>query len=240
MTKKTSLWQRLKNAFSPSDTSARPLENAPFPSVQPADTAGKNAQTGQKIVDLTQSNKQLSIAPNDIDSLLADMGYQFDYHPPSPNPDTGNDSDNKPVHHFAMQVSDGEREWGCLLRFFEAEQLLAVYSIFPFSVPDSHRGEMLAVISYFNYDLVLGNLELDIHDGELRFKTSLDLEVTGLSSDILAYLLHSNFGITSRLHDALWDVVQKSAPAVTASEAVESLLLAQQANTFYLMTDVYQ
>lgn len=235
MTKKTSLWQRLKHVFGSAQT---PAPESDIPS-----QANANNSTRQMIVDLveqrqpdTQSANPTVIA-NDIDVMLASMGYQFSYHPPRI---LGSSTDNRPLHHFSMQVSDGEREWGCLLRFFEKEQLFAVYSIFPFSVPDSHRGEMSAVISYLNYDLVLGNLELDIHDGELRFKTSLDLEVTGLSPDILAYLLHSNFGITSRLHDTLWDVVQKSAPAGTASEAVESLLLAQQANTFYLMTDVYQ
>ena len=96
---------------------------------------------------------------------------------------------------------------------------------------------MLAVISYLNYDLVLGNVEMDISDGELRFKTSLDLEVTGLNEFVLAYLLQSNFSVVSRLHGTLVAVVAKSTPAETMNEAVDSLLLDQQAKTFYLMTD---
>lgn len=236
MTKKTSLWQRLKNALRPT-----PANNPPAFSQDPH---------GQAIVDLAQQNQRdtpensthnTPITADDIDVMLASMGYQFSYHPPKIFDNAeNNNGDDRPTHHFAMQVSDGEREWGCLLRFFEREQLLAVYSIFPFSVPDTHRGEMLAVLAYLNYDLVIGNLELDVHDGEVRFKTSLDLEVTGLSELVLSYLLQSNFSVTSRLHDTLLAVVAKSAPAVTASEAVDSLLSAQQANTFYLMTDVLQ
>lgn len=243
MTKKTSLWQRLKNAFS----NAEPTQNN---DTHPFSQADVNNSTGQAIVDLTKnSDVEKSATPaenaltfepitaDDIDVMLASMGYQFSYHPPKA---LDNEQDDRPIHHFSMQVSDGERDWGCLLRFFEKEQLLAVYSIFPFSVPDTHRGEMLAVLAYLNYDLVIGNLELDVHDGEVRFKTSLDLEVTGLSELVLSYLLQSNFSVTSRLHDTLSAVVAKSIPAQNASEAVDSLLSAQQANTFYLMTNTLQ
>lgn len=241
MTKKTSLWQRLKNAFSHTDPASDisdNLDNHPF----------TQDLTGQMIVDLAQNRSATSdptlidtnkITADDIEVMLASMGYHFSYHPPKDVAKMDNKADNppSPIHHFSMQVSDGDREWGCLLRFFEKEQLLAVYSIFSFTVPASHRGEMLAVIAYLNYDLVVGNLELDVYDGELRFKTSLDLEVTGLSHEVLVYLLQSNFAVTSRLYDTLAEVMAKSTPAQSATEAVDNLLLAQQANTFYLMTD---
>lgn len=220
--------------------------------------------TGQAIVDLTQPpNETLSqsfnsenlgesetITANDLDVMLASMGYQFTYHPPKhyvaePNTTHANQENinipnDNPIHHFTMQVSDGEQEWGCMMRFFESQQLLAVYSIFPFSVPDSHRREMLAVISYLNYDLVLGNMEMDVSDGELRFKTSLDLEVTGLNEFVLAYLLQSNFSVVSRLHATLVGIVAKSTPAETVSEAVDSLLSEQQAKAFYLLSETLQ
>lgn len=243
MTKKTSLWQRLKNAFSdakPNTNLPNPNENHPF----------SQDLTGQVIVDLTQQSSSMTdensqeavadtvISADDIDVMLTSMGYHFTFHPPHVRENA--DLDAHPVHHFTMQVADGERDWGCLLRYFETEQLLAVYSIFPFSVPEPHRGEMLAVLAYLNYDLVIGNLELDIYDGEVRFKTSLDLEVTGLSVMILSYLLQSNFSVTSRLHDTLADVIAKPTPAENASEAVANLLSAQQEKTFYLMTETLQ
>lgn len=239
MTKKTSLWQRLKNAFTNTQISndlSKPSDNPSF----------SQDLTGQVLPDFTQQNqndttqasaKNMLITSNDIEVMLASMGYHFSYHPPRL---VENAEDERPVHVFTMQVSDGDRDWNCFVRFFEKEQLLAVYSIFPFSVPETHRGEMLAVLSYFNYDLVLGNLEMDIYDGEVRFKTSLDLEVTGLSEGVLAYLIQSNFSLIPRLHDTLSEVVAKSSPAQNASEAVDSLLSAQQEKTFYLMTDTLQ
>ena len=274
MTKKISLWQRLKNTFihAKSNASTNNQADNAKPSHSSKDSSEAVAMqdlTGQMVVDLTQkptetlsqsfnpenSNHNFAenlresetITADDLDVMLASMGYQFTYHPPKhytgePNATHANQENinipnDNPIHHFTMQVSDGEQEWGCMMRFFESQQLLAVYSIFPFSVPDSHRGEMLAVISYLNYDLVLGNVEMDISDGELRFKTSLDLEVTGLNEFVLAYLLQSNFSVVSRLDGTLVAVVAKSTPAETMNEAVDSLLLDQQAKTFYLMTD---
>lgn len=256
MTKKTSLWQRLKDALSNPDNATPAPENSDNDNPYPLEQGLFSKDlTGDVIVDLAdnaQAAQEIGkITADDLDVMLASMGYQFTYHPPKAAQDGG--IEGSPLHHFSMQVGqvieeksldgqmvENEREWGCLLRFFEKEQLLAVYSVFPFNVPESHRGEMLAVIAYLNFDLVLGNLELDLSDGELRFKTSLDLEVTGLSEYVLAYLLQSNFSVTARLFDTVAEVLAKAVPATNASEAVDSLLSTQQAKTFYLMSDRLQ
>lgn len=275
MTKKTSLWQRLKEAFTNASNTTvsegTPSQQPPTQTTAQKDMAQNPfAQdlTGQVIIDLTQLSDNFSqnafdtptnqplenqgITADDLDVMLASMGYHFTYHPPklpkrflpnhSPREYTPseNPANDRPIHHFSMQVSDGEREWGCLLRFFEKEQMFAVYSIFPFNVPESHRSELLAVLTYMNYDLVLGNLELDVQDGELRFKTSLDLEVTGLTEYILAYLLQSNFSATAQFFDTLAEAVQNPHPATSPNAAVEFLLTSQKAKTFYLLSEKIQ
>ena len=115
-----------------------------------------------------------------------------------------------------------------------------MYRILPFRVPDSHRASFVVSLTQLNYDLVIGNLELDLSDGELRFKTSLDIEVTGLDEGVLGYLLNSNFAMTSRLYDTLAQLIEQATPATTLSEAFEQVLYLEQATAFYLASDSRQ
>lgn len=181
-------------------------------------------------------NEPLNMPPVtalEVEQLLQQMGYQFVYHP-------AQEHDEQSIYHFTMQVSDKTHEWGCMIRYFSEQQLMAVYSILPFSVPESHRAQMLAVITYLNYDLMIGNLEMDVNDGELRFKTSLDLEVTGVSEMVLSYLLQSNFSLIARLYETLEEVVKKSEPINDLQQAVKVLTGSQQAKNYYLASDAIQ
>lgn len=254
------LWQRLKQLFSVTDALAgtdsdtevvtHASASPPSPSVTVTNRAVNDTALGQTLTTamtadtLTQPMDSESgsepdwlieppITVGDIESMLAQLGYEFVYHPVQPQ-------DEQHIHHFTMQVSDKAHEWGCMVRYLAQQQLMAVYSILPFPVPENHRADMLAVISYLNYDLVIGNLEMDLQDGELRFKTSLDLEVTGVNELVLSYLLQSNFSLVSRLYETLEKVVKKPEPTGDLYKAVNELITAQAEHTYYLMSDAIQ
>ena len=73
----------------------------------------------------------------------------------------------------------------------DAEQFV-FYSICPVSVPEHKRQEVAEFITRANYDMVLGNYEMDYGDGELRFKTSIDVEGTQLTPGLIKPLLYAN------------------------------------------------
>ena len=173
------------------------------------------------------------ITPDDIEHILASMGYQFMYHPAS-------EQDEQSIHHYTMQVSDKERHWGCMIRFFSEQQLIAVYSVYPTAIAEANRPEMLAMLAYLNYDLMIGNLEMDVMDGELRFKTSLDLEVTGVSELIMSYLLQSNFSLFSRLYDTISEMIEQPHTTHDLQGAVDKLIDSQQSRNFFLASDAIQ
>jgi hypothetical protein len=43
-----------------------------------------------------------------------------------------------------------------------------------------------------NYGIVIGNFEMNFYDGEIRYKTSLDVEGDRLSSTLVKHLVYSN------------------------------------------------
>ncbi|MGG1517106.1 YbjN domain-containing protein [Paenibacillus oryzisoli] len=82
--------------------------------------------------------------------------------------------------------------WAVLVRTDEAQQLCLVYSVYPVSVPEAQKAELAVYLNEENYDLVVGNFELDPSDGELRYRTSLDVEQAALTPALFQRLFATN------------------------------------------------
>lgn len=78
----------------------------------------------------------------------------------------------------------GEQSWQCYAEAREAQGRFLFYSVAPVVVPEALRAAAAEFVTRANYGLAVGNFELDLDDGEVRFKTSID--VTG---DRLTYAL---------------------------------------------------
>jgi hypothetical protein len=66
--------------------------------------------------------------------------------------------------------------WALVTRIHPERQQLAVYSVWEEHVPEAHRANVAEFLHRANYGLVLGNFEIDLSDGEVRFKVGLDVE----------------------------------------------------------------
>lgn len=78
----------------------------------------------------------------------------------------------------------------------DASELL-VHSVLPYHVPVERRTEAALFLTRANLGLSLGNWELDLDDGEVRFKTCLDLNgeppVPGLIKPQFDANLHTTY-----------------------------------------------
>jgi hypothetical protein len=66
--------------------------------------------------------------------------------------------------------------WAVIARIHPERHQLAVYSVWEERVAEAHRAGMGEFLHRANYGLVLGNFEIDLADGEVRFKVGLDVE----------------------------------------------------------------
>ena len=67
-------------------------------------------------------------------------------------------------------------------------QVLA-YTIWPERISEQQRLATMQFITFANYNIAIGNFELDLSDGELRYKTSLDVTGDRLSAALLERLI---------------------------------------------------
>lgn len=91
---------------------------------------------------------------------------------------------------LAFQGSSGS--WACLVRVRELEQRVLFYSYLPARVPVDRRHAMAEFVLRANYGLMLGNFELDLDDGEVRFKTSIDVDGAELSPVLMKHVAYAN------------------------------------------------
>jgi hypothetical protein len=110
--------------------------------------------------------------------------------------------------------------WRCLASVDEERDWLTFYSALPASVPPEKRQDIAEFIARVNFGLVLGNFELDFDDGEVRFKTSIDVEGGDLTTKMVENLIYSNVLAMDRYFPGLMAVLYGNK---SAQEALELL-----------------
>lgn len=83
-------------------------------------------------------------------------------------------------------------EWSCYVLVDEEQSLLVFYSVLDVGVPPAMRNTIAEFIARANFGLILGNFEMDFSDGELRYKTSIDLTGIDLPKALIRSLLYTN------------------------------------------------
>jgi hypothetical protein len=69
-----------------------------------------------------------------------------------------------------------EGDWVLLAQWSENDDELLAYAVCTLAVPEARRAAVMEFLTRANFGLKLGCFELDLDDGELRFRTSVDFE----------------------------------------------------------------
>jgi hypothetical protein len=85
----------------------------------------------------------------------------------------------EPILRMAFQGKNGK--WTCYAKARTEQAHFVFYSICPVSVPESKRLAIAEFITRANYSTIIGNCELDFICGEIRYKTSINVEGSTLT-----------------------------------------------------------
>ncbi|TXD96384.1 hypothetical protein ES754_09535 [Psychrobacter frigidicola] len=149
-------------------------------------------------------------------------------------------SDSQQSHHLSLRMNNKQIDCGYLFRVQENNSLLAVYGILPFLIPESHQSAAMLLITQINYDMLIGNLEMDVNDGEIRYKNAIDVEVVGIDDYIIEHLLQSVIAMTTVAYEMFSDLVNTQDPAEELSVLLGELRQQADARTFFLPTQFVQ
>jgi hypothetical protein len=99
------------------------------------------------------------------------------------------DLDDEHPGGMLLEPADGEAPWPFLAEVDAEEGQVAIYSLLPDEVPADRRTAVSAVLTEANYSLTVGSFEIDLGDGDVRVRTSIDLGEAELDATQLTALL---------------------------------------------------
>jgi len=168
-----------------------------------------------------------------LKQYLNDKQWRYTHYQPKTN-------DSQQSHHLSLRMRHKQINCGYLFRVQEKNKLLAVYGILPFLIPESHQSAAMLLITQINYNMLIGNLEMDVNDGEIRYKNAIDVEAVGIDNEIIEHLLQSVVAMTTVANELFVDLINNQNPAEDMQTLLVELRQQSDARTFFLPTQFVQ
>jgi hypothetical protein len=96
------------------------------------------------------------------------------------------------------------------------------YSVCPATAPEDKRLAVSEFLTRANYGLVVGNFELDMEDGEIRYKTSIDTAGTALDEAMVKSAVYMNVWMMDRYLPGIMATIYGGVAPADAIAQVES------------------
>ena len=124
-----------------------------------------------------------------------------------------------------LQFSGKNGRWQCFAQ--ERNNQLLFYSVAAVNAPEDKRGTISEFITRANYGMAIGNFEMDYNDGEIRYKTSVDVDTGDLTNNLVKPAIYVNCLMMDKYLPGLMAVLYAG---VSPKEAVEKVESAPEAN----------
>ncbi|BAZ16705.1 hypothetical protein NIES4071_85830 [Calothrix sp. NIES-4071] len=111
----------------------------------------------------------------------------------------------QPTLQIAFQGENGT--WTCYARARAEQQQFLFYSVCPVKAPSSKLLAIAEFLTRANSGLVIGNFELEFADGEISYKTSIDVEGDRLSSALIKNLVYANVRMMDEYMPGIMSVI---------------------------------
>ena len=127
--------------------------------------------------------------------------------------------------HYTADTEKGFFSMGCRIKdasvrividVFEADdwRRLLTFSTYPVMVPEHRRSAVIEALTRINYQLIYGSFEMDLADGEIRFRTVVEAE-KDLDDAMIDRVLNANLNAADRYFAALMTITYGNASPAT-------------------------
>ena len=127
-----------------------------------------------------------------------------------------------------MSVEGQNGRLRCLAEAREEEKQFVFYSYYGVKVPENKRQASAEFLTRANYGLVIGNFEMDMSDGEVRYKTSIDVEDAPLPASEIQAMIYLNILVADRYLPGLMALLSGD---VSPEQALAQVDIARQETT---------
>lgn len=125
---------------------------------------------------------------------------------------------------LSMAFAGRSGQWTCFAQARENQEQFVFYSICPFRVAPEQMPRAMEFVTRANYGMVIGNFELDMTDGEVRYKTSIDVEGDRLTPALVRQVVYANVLMMDRYLPGFMSVIYGGTDPQTAIDHAENEL----------------
>ncbi|VTR96676.1 YbjN domain-containing protein [Tuwongella immobilis] len=120
---------------------------------------------------------------------------------------------------FHVKVKSGRLT--CYAEAFEEQCWVLIHSYLPVNASEERRSRVMEFITRANWGMRIGNFELDLSDGEIRYKTSIDVEGGNLVNKMIDNLLQANLSTMDRYYNGLMECIYSDKSPESIIRAIE-------------------
>lgn len=124
---------------------------------------------------------------------------------------------------LSMGFSGRNGKWQCYAQARELQQQFVFYSVCPLNVPEDRLQIVAEFLTRANYGMIIGNFEMDFEDGEIRYKTSIDVDGTELVSALIRQMVYANVVVMDHYIGGIMRVIYGGATPTEAILEIESM-----------------
>ena len=113
-------------------------------------------------------------------------------------------------------------QWNCFVEANQEKNQLVFYSVCRTNVPTEKRQSMAEFLTRANFGLIIGNFEMDYRDGQVRYKTSLDVEDTTVSETLVRNMVYANVTLMGHYLPGVMKVIYSNLTPLQILEEIEA------------------
>ena len=109
---------------------------------------------------------------------------------------------------IVAQIGGEQGTWHAYIQITDDDEArrVVIHAHLPARIPASTRKQVSELLTRINYDLVVGNFELGLDDGEMLFKTSVDLVDGQLTQAMFERMYQLNCQVMNEHYGQIWSV----------------------------------
>lgn len=119
-----------------------------------------------------------------------------------------------------VAVRTDEHQWTAFAQADEARSRFIFYSVAPWPAPEDRRAAFAEFLTRVNRGLVIGNFEMDWADGEIRYKSAIDVTGDRISQALVRQVVYPNVRAMGRHLPAMRALRAGELSAAEAAAAV--------------------
>lgn len=103
----------------------------------------------------------------------------------------------------------------------ESHEQFLVYAVSPNPIPEARRPAAAEYVTRANYGMRIGNFEMDLNDGEIRYKVSADVEGSSLTPRMVENMIATAVTTLDRYFPGLMGICFADQNPLEAIERIE-------------------